>query len=182
MNEWIWMNMVDNLLAKVLTEGWYHVPSRLENRVDDAFCCLFGIVYFFFLVADTQLYKRLFPSIGPLVRWSVGPAVHDDRVWKCENAHFRPCPPVRNWYWPCTRPCFRNVPWFLLCFTFINVRATFERQTKMSRLRPILGRIDLRYVALEVEKCAQSCLSCPMPDEIGDEWGFQIYCHTYHGI
>ena len=24
-----------------------------------------------FLVADTQLYKRLCPSVGPLVRWSV---------------------------------------------------------------------------------------------------------------
>ena len=28
-----------------------------------------------FLVADTQLYKRLCPSVGPLVRWSVGPLV-----------------------------------------------------------------------------------------------------------
>ena len=72
---------------------------------------------------------------------------------------------------------FQNVPWFLLRFTFIKVRATFERQTKMSQLKPILGRIDLRYVALEIEKCAQSRLSCPMPDGIGDEWGFQIYCH-----
>ena len=29
-----------------------------------------------FLVADTQLYKSLCPSVGPLVRWSVGPSVH----------------------------------------------------------------------------------------------------------
>ena len=65
-----------------------------------------------FLVADTQLYKRLCPSVGPLVRWSVRPlvrpSVRDDRVGKCENAHFRPCPPVRNWYWPCIRPCFEG--------------------------------------------------------------------------
>ena len=29
-----------------------------------------------FLDADTQLYKRLCPSIGPLVHWSVGSSVH----------------------------------------------------------------------------------------------------------
>ena len=55
-----------------------------------------------FLVADTQLYKRLCPSVG----WSVGRAVRrGDRVEKWENTHFRPCPPIRNW-WPCIRPCF----------------------------------------------------------------------------
>ena len=27
---------------------------------------------FLFLVADTQLYKRLCPSVGPSVGWSVG--------------------------------------------------------------------------------------------------------------
>ena len=37
-----------------------------------------------FLVADSQHYKRLCPS----VRWSVRPSVRDDRVEKCENAHF----------------------------------------------------------------------------------------------
>ena len=26
-----------------------------------------------------------------------------DRV---KNLHFRPCPPVRDWYWPCIWPCF----------------------------------------------------------------------------
>ena len=30
-----------------------------------------------FLVADTQLYKRLCLSVGPLVRWSVGPSVRE---------------------------------------------------------------------------------------------------------
>ena len=64
---------------------------------------------------------------------------------------------------------FRNVPSFLLRFTFIKVKATFKRQTKMSQLRPFLGHIDLRYVALEIEKCAQSRLSCPERHEIGDE-------------
>ena len=63
---------------------------------------------FFFLVADTQLYNSLCPSVGPSVRRSVGPLVRplvrNDRVEKWENAHFRPCPPVRNW-WPCIRPC-----------------------------------------------------------------------------
>ena len=51
--------------------------------------------FFIFFVADTQLYKSLCPSVGPSVRQSVRPSA---RVEKCENAHFRPCPPVRNWY------------------------------------------------------------------------------------
>ena len=38
-----------------------------------------------FLVADTQLYKRLCPSVRPLVR----PLVRGDRVKKWENEHFR---------------------------------------------------------------------------------------------
>ena len=52
------------------------------------------------------------PSVRRSVGPSVGPSVRGDRVGKCENAHFRPCPPVRNWYWPCIRPCFfisRNI-------------------------------------------------------------------------
>ena len=48
---------------------------------------------FVFLVADTQLYKRLCPfvgtSVGPSVRWSV----RGDRVGKCENARSRLCLP-----------------------------------------------------------------------------------------
>ena len=43
-------------------------PSRFRSRpskyIIDAF-----------YVADTQLYKRLRPSVGPLARWSVGPSV-----------------------------------------------------------------------------------------------------------
>ena len=62
---------------------------------------LLFLFLFSFLVADTQLYKRLCPS----VRWSVGWSVRHARVEKWENAHFRPCPSVRNW-WPCIRPCF----------------------------------------------------------------------------
>ena len=65
-----------------------------------------GDIRVFFLVADSQLYKRLCPSVGPSVGPSVRWSVRGDRVGKCENAHFRPCPPVRNWYWPCIRPCF----------------------------------------------------------------------------
>ena len=41
-----------------------------------------------FLVADTQLYKRLCPSVCRSVR----PLVHNDRVKKWENGHFCPCP------------------------------------------------------------------------------------------
>ena len=43
-------------------------------------------VWFLFLVADTQLYKRLCPSVGPSVRRSVGPWTW---VEKCGNEHFR---------------------------------------------------------------------------------------------
>ena len=61
-----------------------------------------------FLVADTQLYKRLCPSVrwlvGRSVGWLVSWLVRHAQVEKWENAHFRSCPPVRNW-WPCIRPC-----------------------------------------------------------------------------
>ena len=43
-----------------------------------------------FLVADRQLYKRLCPSVGPSVRWSVGPSVRHARVEKWENAPAHP--------------------------------------------------------------------------------------------
>ena len=74
-----------------------------------------------FFVADTQLYRRLCPSVRPSVHRSVGPSVRPSAwVEKCENECFRtlmcmflcweggwvgcrvwmrvgcPCPPVRN--------------------------------------------------------------------------------------
>ena len=66
------------------------------------------------LVADTKLYKRFCPpvrpSVRPSVRSSIRPSVRtfvcpSARVEKWENAHIRPCPPIRNW-WPCIWPCF----------------------------------------------------------------------------
>ena len=41
-----------------------------------------------FLVADTQLYARLCPSIGPSVGLSVCPSFRGDRVERRENTHF----------------------------------------------------------------------------------------------
>ena len=59
-----------------------------------------------FLVADTQLYKSLCPSVRPSIRPSGLRSIRPSaRVEKWVNAHIRPCPPVRNWYWPCIRPC-----------------------------------------------------------------------------
>ena len=58
-----------------------------------------------FLVADTQLFKRLCPSVHRSVRPSA-------RVEKWVNAHIRPCPPVCNW-WQCIRPCFFFLTFFL---------------------------------------------------------------------
>ena len=52
-----------------------------------------GLGAMIFLVGDKRLYKRLCPSVGWL------------ELRKCENAQFRPCPPGRDWYWPCIRPC-----------------------------------------------------------------------------
>ena len=49
------------------------------------------------------------------VRRSVGPSIGPSaRVEKWENAHFRPCPPVRNW-WPCIRPCYFDI---LITYTY----------------------------------------------------------------
>ena len=45
------------------------------------FSCLYRSFFgLSFLVADTQLYKRLCPSVRLLVRLSVGPSIRDDRV------------------------------------------------------------------------------------------------------
>ena len=51
-----------------------------------------------------RISKRGFvrPSVGLSVRYG-------DWVGKSENAHFRPCPSVRDWYWPCIRPCFEKL-------------------------------------------------------------------------
>ena len=62
--------------------------------------CHSARLLFSFFVFSMQLYKRLCPSVGR----SVGRSVRNHRVRKWEIAHFRPCPPVRNW-WPCIRPC-----------------------------------------------------------------------------
>ena len=45
-----------------------------------------------FLVADTELYKRLCPSVRPLVGWSVGRLVRHTRVEKWKNEYFPPLP------------------------------------------------------------------------------------------
>ena len=57
-----------------------------------------------FLVADKRLYKRLCPSVRRLV----GRSVREHESKSGENMHFRPCPPVRDWYWPCIRLCSFN--------------------------------------------------------------------------
>ena len=46
----------------------------LRKRFTDAFFSLNSRSVF--LVADMQLYERLYPSVDPLVRWSVGPLVY----------------------------------------------------------------------------------------------------------
>jgi len=98
---------------------WCSAVIRFSNQYLNFFAFFFPSSPF--LVADTQLYKRLCPlvrwSVGPLVRWSVGPC---QRVEKWENERFRSflcmclcwkgrwmgrwvwmgvgcrCPPVRN--------------------------------------------------------------------------------------
>ena len=67
----------------------------------------FGELYTYpalFLVADERLYKRLCPSVGPSVCRSV-------RHARVENMHFHPCPPVRDWCWPCIWPYFKVWKW-----------------------------------------------------------------------
>ena len=65
-----------------------------------------------FLIADTQLYKRLCPSVHPSVRWSVRPSVrwsvgplvrHGDRVEKWKNERFG--------YFLCMFVCGGGVGW-----------------------------------------------------------------------
>jgi len=66
--------------------SWAHVFPKLF-----LLCLSFNLSKFlpsivFFLVVDTQLYKRLCPSIHLSVRWSVGPPA---RVEKWENKRSR---------------------------------------------------------------------------------------------
>ena len=56
------------------------------------------------LIADSQLYKRLCPSVRPSVGWSVGPLVSTSRkVWKCA---YPPLPTRPQLVWPCIQPCY----------------------------------------------------------------------------
>ena len=64
-----------------------------------------------FLVACTRLYTPLCRSVGPSVRWSVGPSVHLSHITffgflrflaslllpKWSDLNFGPCPPARDW-------------------------------------------------------------------------------------
>ena len=92
--------MVDNLLAKVLTEGWYHRGSKiawmtlfvayLELYISSFFFLrFFHSFYLSFLDASdasSHLYKRVCPS----VRRSVRPSVR----YACAKTAFLGC------FWP----------------------------------------------------------------------------------
>ena len=102
---------------------WLFRCALVVRSIGNAFVrrstrCTFLAYLALFLVADTQLYKRLCPSVhwsvGRLVGWLVGPSRSSRKVGKHA---FPPLPPVRNWYWPCIRPCFirlRNKPGFVV--------------------------------------------------------------------
>ena len=84
---------------------------------------------------------------------------------------------------------FWNIPSFFTSFStsffaFI-IRATIERQTKMSQITPILGHINLGYVAPGIEKSAQgrmwwrlmkTCLmnSSGIQSEMSDQWWVRL--------
>ena len=87
--------------ARAIDENMNDI-NRFDNKMrfvaPMAFFLLFNFVsYFFFLFScgHATLSEAL----------TVRPSVRNARVEKWENAHFRPCPPVRNW-WLCIRPCF----------------------------------------------------------------------------
>ena len=118
-----------------------------------------------FLVADTQLYKRLCPSVHPSVRPSVRWSVrHGDRVEQWKNERFGyilcmfvcgggvdgvgvrmgvrcPCPPVRN---DIVTP--RHLFWFVS-----SSSPSFEFRTRNSIkgfVRPPVGPSVRRYVMI----------------------------------
>ena len=63
----------------------------LRKRFTDAFFSLNSRSVF--LVADMQLYERLYPSVDPLVRWSVGPLVR----WSAGPLVCWPVGPLVRW-------------------------------------------------------------------------------------
>ena len=77
-----------------------------------------------FLVAATQLYESLCPSVCPLICPSVRPWTW---IEKFENSHFRPCPPARNWCWPCIRPCSSLVHLLKTCGS-LHAKFTLSRR------------------------------------------------------
>ena len=77
---------------------------------------------------------------------------------------------------------FSNVTSFLLPLTLAIVRATYERHTKMSQIRPILGHIDLSQVVPKISRCAQGPMLCFRTDEDKpierlDEQGYHLHRH-----
>ena len=75
-----------------------------------------GALHMFFSRVHATLHPAL--SVRRLVGWLVGPSVRHAQVDNGENAHFRPCPPVRNW-WPCIRPCFSPGEW--VCHVLLKI-------------------------------------------------------------
>ena len=93
-----WFFIIVNIRGEVWRSSQLWAYSKVIQNI---------LVY---LSADLAVFcvnARLCPSVRPSVRWSVGPSVRRwGRVEKWKNQRFRPCPPVRDWYWPCIRPCF----------------------------------------------------------------------------
>ena len=100
-----------------------------------------------FLVADTQLYKRLCPYIPRSISTSrkVGKQAFKN-IFSCGQLHFRPCPSIRNW-WPYIQPCF----FFSILFfsSFILYQSFFLHQIIASKLE-IFVYISLKKKTISI--------------------------------
>ena len=59
-------------------------PKRISNYQKDLY-----LFFFFFLAAGTQLYKRLCPSVGRSVHWSIGASVRWSVMIELKSAKTR---------------------------------------------------------------------------------------------
>ena len=81
-------------LARLFVNSIAQLSAKLSALLICRASHILPLSFTVFLVADTQLYKRLCPSVCPSVRPSARPLVRHARVENAKNTHFRCC----SWY------------------------------------------------------------------------------------
>ena len=152
----------------------------ISDPPQSLFLTSFCICIYLFLMAYTQLYKSLCPSGGPSICQFVGPWA---LVQKCENAHFRPCPPICNWYWLCIRPCFHfDLRWntnvgFGGTLSYTNL---WKYISKLTKLNASSYEFDLRTLRFNVHDSPVPSRSLNRVPTVSFKWSMILIDFLYH--